>query len=147
MSPAHDQQYLADGITEELITGLAKFPDFVVMARNSTFAYKDKPTDVRKVGRDLNVRYVLEGSVQRADQHMRVTAQLIDATTGRQIWADRYDREVNNIFAIRDDITRSIAGTLGSIAGVVSQAEAARVSTKNPNSFTVYSHSRTPARR
>ena len=147
MSPAHDQQYLADGITEELIMGLAKFPDFVVMARNATFAYKDKPTDVRKVGRDLNVRYVLEGSVQRADQHMRVTAQLIDATTGRQIWADRYDREVNNIFAIRDDITRSIAGTLGSIAGVVSQAEAARVSTKNPNSFTVYSHSRTPARR
>ena len=138
MSPAHDQQYLADGITEELIMGLAKFPDFVVMARNSTFAYKDKPTDVRKVGRDLNVRYVLEGSVQRADQHMRVTAQLIDATTGRQIWADRYDREVNNIFAIRDDITRSVAGTLGSIAGVVSQAEAARVSTKNPNSFTVY---------
>ena len=140
MSPAHDQQYLADGITEELIMGLAKFPDFVVMARNSTFAYKDKPTDVRKVGRDLNVRYVLEGSVQRADQHMRVTAQLIDATTGRQIWSDRYDREVDNIFAIRDDITRSIAGTLGSIAGVVSQAEAARVSTKNPNSFTVYDY-------
>ena len=140
MSPAHDQQYLADGITEELIMGLAKFPDFVVMARNSTFAYKDKPTDVRKVGRDLNVRYVLEGSVQRADQHMRVTAQLIDATTGRQIWADRYDREVDNIFAIRDDITRSIAGTLGSIAGVVSQAEAVRVSAKNPNSFTVYDY-------
>ena len=140
MSATHDQQYLADGITEELITGLAKFPDFVVMARNSTFAYKDKPADVRKVGRDLNVRYVLEGSVQRADQHMRVTAQLIDATTGRQIWSDRYDREVDNIFAIRDDITRSIAGTLGSIAGVVSQAEAARVSAKNPNSFTVYDY-------
>ena len=64
------------------------------MARNSTFAYKDKSTDVRKVGRDLNVRYVLEGSVQRADQRVRVAAQLIDATTGRQIWADRYDREV-----------------------------------------------------
>ena len=72
-------------------------------------------------GKDLNVRYVLDGSVQRADQNVRVTAQLIDATTGRQIWADRYDRQVDNIFAIRDDITRSIAGTLGSIAGVVSQ--------------------------
>jgi adenylate cyclase len=85
MSPTHDQQYLADGITEELITGLAKFPDFVVMARNSTFAYKDKPTDVRQVGKDLNVRYVVEGSIQRVEQNVRVTAQLIDATTGRQI--------------------------------------------------------------
>ena len=108
-----------------MITRLAKFPEFVVMARNSTFAYKHKPTDVRKVGEDLNVRYVLEGSVQRANQNVRVTAKLIDATTGRQIWADRYDRQVDNIFAIRDDITRSIAGTLGSIAiGVLSSAEA-----------------------
>ena len=140
ISPTHDQQYLADGITEELITGLAKFPELIVMARNSTFAYKDKLTDARQVGKDLNVNYVIEGSVQRADQNMRVTAQLIDASTGRQIWADRYDRQVNNIFAIRDDITRSIAGTLGSIAGVVALAEAERVSAKNPNSFTAYDY-------
>ena len=140
MSATHDQQYLADGITEELITGLAKFPELIVMARNSTFAYKDKPTDVRQVGKDLNVNYVIEGSIQRADQNMRVTAQLIDASTGRQIWADRYDRQVNNIFAIRDDITRSIAGTLGSIAGIVALAEAERVSAKNPNSFTAYDY-------
>ncbi len=140
LSPTHDQQYLADGITEELITGLAKFPDFVVMARNSTFAYKGQPTDVRTVGKDLNVRYVVEGSVQRADQSVRVAAQLIDATTGRQIWADRYDRQVDNIFAIRDDITRSIAGTLGSIAGIVAFAEANRVSAKDPNSFTAYDY-------
>ena len=83
MSATHDQQYLADGITEELITGLAKFPELIVMARNSTFTYKDKPTDVRQVGKDLNVRYVVEGSIQRADQNVRVTAQLIDATTGQ----------------------------------------------------------------
>jgi adenylate cyclase len=140
MSATRDQQYLADGITEELIMGLAKFPDFVVMARNSTFTYKDKPTDVRQVGRDLNVRYVLEGSIQRANQQVRVTAQLIDATTGRHIWADRYDRQVDNIFAIRDDITRSIAGTLGSIAGVVTEAEASRVSAKDPSSFTAYDY-------
>ena len=69
MSATSDQQYLADGIAEELITGLAKFPDLVVMARNSTFAYKDKPTDVREVGKDLNVRYVVEGSIQRYDQN------------------------------------------------------------------------------
>ena len=95
MSATHDQQYLADGITEELITGLAKFPEFLVMARNSILAYKDKPKDIRQVGRDLNVRYVVEGSIQRSDQNVRVTAQLIDASTGGQIWADRYDREIN----------------------------------------------------
>jgi TolB-like protein/class 3 adenylate cyclase/Tfp pilus assembly protein PilF len=140
MSPTHDQRYLADGITDELIMGLAKFPDFIVMARNSTFAYKDKPTDVRKVGKDLNVRYVLEGSVQRADQNVRVTAQLVDATTGRQLWADSYDREVDNIFAIRDDITRSIAGTLGGLTGKLAQAEFARISGKDPNGFTAYDY-------
>jgi len=110
MSASGDQQYLADGITEELITGLAKFPDLRVMARNSSFAYKDKPTDIRQVGKDLNVRYVVEGSVQRSDSNVRVTAQLIDANTGSHLWADRFDRQLDNIFAIRDDITRAIAG-------------------------------------
>ena len=95
MSATHDQQYLADGITEELITGLAKFPELIVMSRNATFTYKDKPTDSRQVGKDLNVHYVVEGSIQRSDQNVRVTAQLIDASTGRHLWADRYDREIN----------------------------------------------------
>jgi adenylate cyclase len=140
MSAGHDQEYLADGITEELITGLAKFPDLVVMARNSTFTYKDKPTDIRQVGKDLNVRYVVEGSLQRADQNVRVTAQLIDASTGQHIWADRYDRQVENIFTIRDEITRAIAGTLGGLQGKVAQAEIARVSAINPNSFTAYDY-------
>jgi adenylate cyclase len=140
MSPTHDQRYLADGITEELIMGLTKFPDFIVIARNSTFAYQDKPTDVRTVGKDLNVRYVLDGSVQRADQNLRVAAQLVDATTGRQLWADSYDRQVDNVFAIRDDITRSIAGTLGGLGGKVAQAEAARLSGKDPTSFTAYEY-------
>ena len=140
MSATHDQQYLADGIVEELITGLAQFPDLVVMARNSTFTYKDKPADVRQVGKELNVRYVVEGSIQRADHNVRVTAQLIDASTGSHIWAERYDREVSNIFAIRDDITQSIAGTLGGVAGKVAKAETARVSEKDPNSFTAYDY-------
>ena len=140
MSATHDQQYLADGIAEELITGLAKFPDLIVMARNSTLTYKDKPTDVRQVGKDLNVRYVVEGSIQRADHNVRVTAQLIDASTGSHIWAERYDREVSNIFAIRDDITQSIAGTLGGLQGKVAKAEIARVSEKDPNSFTAYDY-------
>ena len=138
MSATHDQQYLADGITEELTTGLAKFPELIVMSRNSTLTYKDKPTDTRQVGKDLNVRYLIEGSVQRADQNVRVTAQLIDASTGSQLWADRYDREISSIFAIRDDITRSIVGTLGGLGGKLAQAEVVRVSAKNPNSFTAY---------
>jgi len=140
MSPTHDQQYLADGIAEELITGFAKFPDLIVMARKSTFAYKDKPTDVRQVGKDLNVRYVVEGSLTRSDQNVRVTAQLIDATTGSHLWADRYDRKLNNIFEVRDDIMQSIAGTLGGLQGKVAKAEIARVSEKDPNSFTAYDY-------
>ena len=140
MSSTHDQQYLADGITEELITGLAKFPELLVMARYATLSYKDKPTDSRQVGKDLNVRYVVEGSIQRSDQNIRVTAQLIDASTGSQLWADRYDREATGIFAIRDDITRDIAGILGGLQGRVGQAEAARVSGKDPNSFTAYDY-------
>jgi len=140
LSATGDQQYLADGIAEELITGLAKFPDLLVIARNSTFTYKDKPTDIRQVGKELNVRYVVEGSVQRSDQNVRVTAQLIDASTGRHLWADRYDRKVDSIFAIRDEITRSIAGTLGGLAGKLAQAEVARVSGKDPNSFTAYDY-------
>ena len=140
MSATHDQQYLADGITEELTTGLAKFPELIVMSRNSTLTYKDKPTDTRQVGKDLNVRYLIEGSVQRADQDVRVTAQLIDASTGSQLWADGYDREISSIFAIRDDITRSIVGTLGGLGGKLAQAEVARLSAKNPNSFTAYDY-------
>ena len=140
MSATHDQQYLADGITEELITGLAKFPELIVMSRNATLTYKDKPTDSRQVGKDLNVQYVVEGSIQRSDQNVRVTAQLIDASTGRPLWADRYDREIKGIFAIRDDITRSIAGTIGGLGGKLAQAEVARLSGKNPNSFTAYDY-------
>src|SRR5262245_5587845 len=140
LSATHDQQYLADGITEELITGLAKFPDLIVMARNSTFTYKDKPAGVRTGGNDRNVRYAVEGSLTRSDQKVRVTAQLIDATTGSHIWADRYDRELNNIFEIRDDIMQSIAEILGGVAGKVAKAETARVSGKDPNSFTAYDY-------
>jgi TolB-like protein/class 3 adenylate cyclase/Tfp pilus assembly protein PilF len=140
MSASRDQQYLADGIAEELIIGLAKFRDLAVMAHNSTLAYKDKPVDIRQVGKDLNVRYVVEGSVQRSDDHVRVTAQLIDATTASQLWGDRYDRQVENIFAIRDDITRSVAGTIGGLQGKVAQAEAERLAAKNPNSFSAYDY-------
>ncbi len=140
MSPTHDQEYLADGITEELTTGLAKFPDLIVMSRSATIAYRNNPADTRQVGNDLNVRYVVEGSIQRSDESVRVTAQLTDANTGSQLWADRYDREIRGLFAIRDEITRSIVGTLGGLAGKLAEAEAERLAGKNPNSFTAYDY-------
>ena len=140
LSATHDQEYLADGIAEDLIIGLAKFPDLIVMARNSSFAYKGKNTDTRQVGKELNVRYVVEGSIQRVDQNVRVTAQLNDATTGHQLWSDRYDRQVDSIFAIRDDITQAVAGALGGLQGKLAEAEMARVSGKDPTSFTAYDY-------
>jgi adenylate cyclase len=135
-----DQQYLADGITEELSTGLAKFPDLMVMARSSTVTYKDKATDIRQIARDLNVHYVVKGTLQRSDQAIRVTAQLIEANSGRQIWADRYDRQLDNIFEVRDDIARSIVGTLMGTRGKLADAELTRLSAKDPNSFTAYDY-------
>ena len=140
MSAAHDQQYLADGISEEVITGLAKFPELIVMSRSATITQNDKPKDIRQVGKDLNVRYVVDGSLQRSNESVRVTARLIDARTGSQLWADRYDREMTGIFAIRDEITRSIIGTLGGSSGRLAQAEVERLAGKNPNSFTAYDY-------
>jgi TolB-like protein/class 3 adenylate cyclase/Tfp pilus assembly protein PilF len=140
MSATHDQQYLADGITEDLITSLAKIPELLVMARTASFAYKDKPADIRQVGRDLQVHYIVDGSIQRADHELRVSAQLIDAATGRELWAENYDRQIENIFAIRDEIARSIAGTIGGLSGKLAKAEVVRLSGKDPNSFTAYDY-------
>jgi len=102
------QEYFSDGITEEIITGLSKIPRLIVIARNSTFTYKGKPVKVQDVGRELGVRYVLEGSVRWAGDRVRITAQLIDAATGHHLWAERYDREMKDIFALQDEITIKI---------------------------------------
>jgi adenylate cyclase len=102
------QEYFSDGVTEDLITGLSKVSGLFVIARNSSFTYKGKPVKVREVGRDLGVRYVLEGGVQRSGSRVRITAQLVDASTGYHIWAERYDREVNDIFALQDEVTKQI---------------------------------------
>jgi adenylate cyclase len=102
------QEYFSDGMTEDVITALSKVSGLFVIARNSVFTYKGKAVKIREVGRDLGVRYVLEGGVQRAGSRVRVTAQLIDATTGYHIWAERYDREVSDIFALQDDVTQQI---------------------------------------
>jgi len=104
-----EQDYLVDGLTENIITGLSKIPDMFVIARNSTFTYKDKPVKVQQVAEDLGVRYVLEGSVQISADQLRVTAQLIDALKGHHVWSETYDRKMEELFAVQDDITLNIA--------------------------------------
>ena len=108
LSGVPDQDYLADGITENIITALSYIPEIFVIARNSTFTYKGKAFKVQEVAEDLGVRYVLEGSVQRAGERVRIMAQLIDAATGRHLWADRYDRDLQDLFALQDEITLKI---------------------------------------
>jgi adenylate cyclase len=108
MSGEKEQEYFSDGITENIITGLSKIPRLFVIARNSTFVYKDKGVKVQQVAEELGVRYVLEGSVQRSGNRVRITAQLIDALTGNHLWAERYDRDLKDIFTVQDEITMKI---------------------------------------
>src|SRR5262245_52155265 len=112
MSGDPEQEYFADGISEDIITELSRFHSIFVIARNSSFTYRGQAIDVRKVAKDLGVRYVLEGSVRRSGQKIRVTAQLVDAASARHVWADRYDRDLVDLFAVQDEITRSIIGAI-----------------------------------
>jgi adenylate cyclase len=107
-----DQQYLADGITEDLTTDLSRMQGMFVISRNTAFTYRNKPIDTRQIGRDLGVRYVLEGSVQRSGNRLRVTAQLIKAETDAHLWADRFDRDIGDFFILQNEITSRIANTL-----------------------------------
>ena len=102
------EDYLSDGITEQIITALSKTPQMLVIARNSVFTYKGKPVMVQQVSKELGVRYVLEGSVQRSGDRLRITAQLIDAKTGNHLWSERYDRDLKDLFDLQDDITRNV---------------------------------------
>ncbi len=112
MSGDPEQEYFADGITEDIITALSHINGLIVMARNSTFAYKGRSVDVRQVGRELGVRFALEGSVRKAGQRVRITGQLIECQTGSHLWADRYDRKIEDIFTVQDEITREISISL-----------------------------------
>lgn len=112
MSRDQDQEYFADGISENIISALSHIPQMFVIARNSTFTYKGKPVKVQQVSEELGVQFVLEGSVQRSGDQIRVTAQLIDATTGHHLWAERYDRELKDIFSLQDEITLKILTAL-----------------------------------
>jgi adenylate cyclase len=107
-----EQEYFADGISEDIITGLSKLRWFFVIARNSSFIYKGKAVDVKRVARELGVRYVLEGSVRKGGNRVRITTQLIDATTGNHIWADHYDGDLTDIFALQDEITKKVVAAI-----------------------------------
>ena len=111
MSGDPEQEYFVDGLAEDIITGLSRIKSLFVIARNSTFIYKGRPTSVSQIGRDLGVRYVLEGSVRKVGSRIRVTAQLVDARTAAHIWAERYDRELSDIFEVQDEITRAVVAS------------------------------------
>jgi adenylate cyclase len=136
MSDDKSQEYFSDGITEEIITALSKTPKLFVIARNSTFTYKGKPVKVQQVGRELGVKYVLEGSVRKAGDKVRITAQLLDAQTGQHLWAERYDREMRDIFAIQDEVTvRIIASVTGK---TVSSEDEMRIRAKGASNLEAY---------
>jgi len=115
LSDDPQQDCFGDGIAEDIITELSRFSELMVIARNSTFQFKGKTTDVRQIGRELGVGYVLEGSVRKDGKRIRLTAQLIDAATGAHRWAERYDRDLNSVFAIQDEVTRTIVTILALI--------------------------------
>jgi adenylate cyclase len=131
MSGEPDQEYFSDGITEDIITDLSKIAGLLVIARNSSFAYKGKSLDIRTVGRELGVRSILEGSIRRAGNRVRITAQLIDAANGAHLWADRYDRDLTDIFAVQDEVTRHIVDALKVKLTSVEEARIADIPTKS----------------
>ncbi len=138
MNRDSDLDFIGDGITEDLITALSKIRSFKVISRESTFSYKDSAIDAREVAKELGVRYVLEGSVRKAGTRVRVTAQLIDAATGHHEWAERYDREMEDIFDLQDEITQIIAGALEPELNAVERERAVHKSPENLDAWELY---------
>ena len=137
MSGDPEQDYFADGIVEEITTALSRFKTIFVIARNSSFTYKHKATDARRIGTELGVRYVLEGSVRKGGNRLRITAQLIDTTTGIHLWADRFDGAIEDIFDLQDQVTTSV---VGAITPSVERAEIDRALLKSTDSLAAYDH-------
>lgn len=135
LSGGAEQDYFADGMVDDIITGLSRINWLFVIARSSTFTYKDRAVDVKQVGRELGVRYVLEGGVRKTSGTVRITGQLIDASTGMHVWAERYDRQSDDIFGLQDDIAMSV---VGAIAPSLRRAEINRVKRKRPDSLDAY---------
>ena len=137
MSGDPEQEYFADGVVEEIITAMSRMRWLFVIARNSSFTYKGRAVDVKQVGRALGVRYVLEGSVRRAANRVRITGQLIDASTGAHLWADRFEGDLEDIFSLQDQVTISV---VGAIAPKLEQAEIERAKRKPTESLDAYDY-------
>jgi TolB-like protein len=137
MSGDPEQEYFADGIVEDIITALSRFNQLFVIARNSSFAYKGRAVDVTQIGRELGVRYLLEGSVRKAGERVRITGQLIDTATGAHLWANRFDGELADIFDLQDQVTASV---VGAVAPKLEQAEIDRARRKPTESLDAYDH-------
>ena len=137
LSGDREQEYFADGIVEEIITALSRFRGLFVIARNSSFAYKGRAVDVKQVGRELGVRYILEGSVRKAGNRVRITGQLIDTATGAHLWADRFDGGLEDIFDLQDQVTASV---VGAIAPKLEQAEIERTKRKPTANLDAYDY-------
>jgi adenylate cyclase len=135
MSADPEQEYFSDGISEDIITDLSKIAGLMVIARNSSFSYKGRSVDVRAIGRDLGVRSVLEGSIRRAGNRVRITAQLIDAATGAHLWADRYDRDLTDIFEVQDEVVAKIVGVLAVTLTMGEQQRLRRHGTSNIEAY------------
>ena len=138
MSGDAEQGYFSDGIAEDIITDLSKLSGLLVIARNSSFAFKGRAVDTRQIGRELGVRYLLEGSVRKAGNRVRITAQLVDAQSGRHLWAERYDRDLEDMFALQDEITEEVVTALNVTLVAGEQARLWRKSLKNPKAREVY---------
>ena len=137
MSADPEQEYFADGLVEDIITALSRFRSLFVIARNSSFTYKGKAVDIKQVGRELGVRYVLEGSVRKAGTRLRITGQLIEASTGAHLWAEKFDGALADVFDLQDQITVSVVGV---IAPKIEQAEIDRASQKSTDRLDSYDH-------
>src|SRR5262249_32753745 len=135
MSGDPEQEYFTDGVTEDIITELSRFHSLFVIARNSSFSYKGKSPDIRQVGRELGVRYVLEGSIRKSANRIRVTAQLIDTLTANHIWAERYDRVLEDIFAVQEELTRAI---VAAIAPQIEGTERLKATRRHPSNLSAY---------
>ncbi len=138
LSGDSDQEYFADGMTEDVITGLSQFRSLFVISRNSTFNYKGKSPDVRQVAQDLSVRYILEGSVRRADKRVRITGQLVDAASGNHLWAEKFDRELESIFTIQDEITDKIVALIAPEIDYLERQRARRSPPENLDIWGLY---------
>jgi adenylate cyclase len=135
MSGDEEQEYFSDGLTEDIITELSRFHDLFVIARHSSFAFKNQALDITDIGKNLGVQYLVEGSVRKSSRRVRITAQLIEVATGNHVWADRYDRELEDIFAVQDDVVRTITATL---VGRVGLTHRDRAQNKLPNNMDAY---------